>query len=270
MNCQNLLHRIAVVPLAITICVLLSCGEMDNSSQDATDGDTATFAGHVVDTSGKPVAQLSLFMQYIPSNDEELQPKSDAILKTETDENGYFSITGISPGQLRLVLVPYDASYRYYSVNYDSVKYKLLAIRIGEVVYYPDELSPYSPNYLASFSIVPGAQIENVEVTVETRMLIQGKIVFKDGTPLVNWPIYLRTEHKGFEGGSAGYSSPTYTDTGGFFTRYVSTPGLYTVIVEYQELTATSEQFTLNKGEHRENLLLMFDSKPVPWSEKWW
>ena len=265
MNCQNLLHRMAVVPLAITICVLLSCGEMDNSSQDAIDGDTATFAGHVVDTSGKPVAQLSLFMQYIPSNDEELRPESDAILKTETDENGHFSITGISPGQLQLVLVPYDELYRY-----DGTKYKLLAIRIGEVVYYPDESSPYAPNYLASFSIVPGAQIENVEVTVETRMLIQGKIVFKDGTPLVNWPIYLRTKYKGFEGGSAGYSSPTYTDAGGFFTRYVSAPGLYTVIVKYQELTATSKQFTLNKGEHRENLVLMFDSEPVPWSEKWW
>ena len=238
MGRQNVLRRMVMISLVITICALLGCGETNNPTQDVTNGDMAVFAGRVVDIGGEPIAQLSLFMQYIQFDNEGLQPKFDSFLKTETDENGHFSIIGISPGQLQLVLVPYYELHRY-----DTVGYKLLSIRIGEIIYYPDESSPYSPDYRASFSIVPGAQIENVEVTVETRMRIQGKIVFKDGTRLVKWPIYLRTEYKGFEGGSAGYSRPTHTDANGFFTRYVSELGLYTVTVRFQELTATSEQF---------------------------
>lgn len=256
---------VLILFLVFTMYILQGCSEMDDPSQDATGRDMATFTGRVVDINGEPVAQLSLFMQYIRSDNEGLQPEFDLFLKTETDENGRFAIIGINPGQLQLVLVPYYELHRY-----DSAKYKLLSIRIGEVVYYPDESSPYSPDYRASFSIVPGAQIENVEVTVESRMRIQGKIVFKDGTPLVNWPIYLRTQYEGFEGGRAGYSRPTHTDADGFFTRYVSEPGLYTVTVKFQELTATSEQFRLNEGKHRENLVLMFDSEPIPWSAKWW
>jgi hypothetical protein len=258
--------RLSVLALFLVIAVytLQGCGEMDNPSQGMSDGDMAAFAGRVVDTDGRPVAQLSLFMQYIRSDNEGLRPKFDSFLKAETDEAGHFSITNISPGQLQLVLVPYYDRHRY-----DDMKYEVISIKIGEVIYYPNEPSPYSRGYQSSFSITAGARVEDVEVTVKTRMRIRGKVVFKDGTPLTKWPIYLKTQYKGFKGGSSSYGGPIHTDADGFFTRYVSGPGLYTVTVRYQELTATSEQFTLNDGEHRENLVLTFDSVPVPFSVHW-
>ena len=187
MNRRNYLHRMVVIPLAITVYALLGCSEMDDPSQDITQTDMATFAGYVVDTEGEPVAKLSLFMQYIRPDDEGLQPKFDWFSKTETDEVGRFSFTDINPGQLQLVLVPYYEPHRY-----DDMKYRLFSVRIGEVVYYPNESSPYVPSYRASFSVTPGARVEDVEVTVKPRMRIQGKIVFRDGTPLANWTIHLK------------------------------------------------------------------------------
>ena len=61
----------------------------------------------------------------------------------------------------------------------------------------------------------------------------------------------------------------TRTDADGFFTRYVSSAGSYKVTARFQELIATSEQFTLDDGEHREDLVLTFDSEPIPRSEEW-
>ena len=63
--------------------------------------------------------------------------------------------------------------------------------------------------------------------------------------------------------GSGSSSGGTQTDADGNFTDYVSGAGLYTVTVGYQDLSVTSEQFVLNAGERREDLLLMFDSPPI-------
>lgn len=249
--------------LVIAGYTLQGCGETGNPFQDIENGDTAVFAGRVVDTNGKPVAQLLLFMQYVKSDDEEIRPQFDSFLKAETDEAGHFFILNISPGRLQLVLVPHYDHHRY-----DDMKYELISIRIGGVIYYPNEPSPYAHGYRASFSITAGARVEDVEVTVKPRMRIQGKVVFKDGAPLIKWPIYLKTEYEG-KRGSSSYGGPIHTDAEGFFTRYVSEPGLYTVTVKYQELTATSESFILNDGEHREDLVLTFDSEPVPFSIHW-
>lgn len=257
-------RSVLILFLVIAVYTLQGCGEIDNPFQNMADGNMAAFVGRVVDTDGKPVAQLLVFMQYIKSDDEELRPRFDSFLKAETDEAGRFSIVNISPGQLQLVLVPYYDRHRY-----DDMKYELISIKIGEVIYYPNEPSPYSRGYRSSFSITAGAQVEDVEVTVKTRMRIRGKVIFKNGTPLTKWPIYLKTQYKGFKGGSSGYGGPIHTDADGFFTRYVSEPGLYTVTVRYKELIATSDQFTLNDGEHRENLVLTFDSVPVPFSVHW-
>ena len=264
MSCRNLLHRIVIIFLVIATCVLLGCEEMDTPSQNMMGDDKTTLAGRVVDTDGDPVPELTLFVEYIKSVDEDFQALSGLILETKTDKTGYFSITATSPGQVQFVLVP-----SHDQQSYSGIKYQLISIRIGKVIYYPDELrTPYLPDHRASFSVAQGEQIEDVEITVKARMRIHGKIVFKDGTPLADWPIYIKTQYKR-QGLSAGYGSPIRTDSDGFFTRYVSAAGSYTVTARFQELIATSEQFTLNEGEHREDMVLRFDSAPIPWSENW-
>ena len=265
MSRQNFLYEIVVIFLVIAICTLLGCSEMDNPSRDVMDDNKTILVGHVIDTNGDPVPQLALFAEYIETINEDFQVLSGVILETETDETGRFSITEVRPGQIQFVLVP-----SHDQQSYGDIKYQLISVKIGRIVYYPDELqSPLLSDHRASFSVTPGEQIEGIEITVKARMQLQGKIIFKDGTPLANWPILLRTEYKR-KGLSAGYSTPTRTDANGFFTRYVSAPGSYKVTARFQELIATSEQFTLEDDEHREDLVLMFDSKPIPRSEEWW
>ena len=51
--------------------------------------------------------------------------------------------------------------------------------------------------------------------------------------------------------------------------KYVDAPGFYTVAVEFQELTAVSEQLIIEAGQRYDDLVLRFDSesvsmKPVP------
>ena len=262
---SRLLHEIVVISFVIAICLLLGCSETDSLSQNMMDDAETTLAGRVVDTNGDPVPQLALFTEYIETIDEDFQALSGVLLETKTDEMGRFSIAEVKPGRIQFVLVP-----SHDQQNYGDIKYQLISVKIGRIVYYPDELqSPILTDHRASFSVTPGEQIEGIEITVKARMRIQGKIVFKDGTPLADWPIYLRTEYKR-KGLSAGYSTPIRTDADGFFTRYVSAPGSYKVTARFQKLTATSEQFTLKDGEHRENLILTFNSEPIPWSEEWW
>ncbi len=265
MSRQNFLPGIVMISLVIAICTLLGCSEMDNPSRDVMDDDKTILAGRVIDTNGAPVPQLALFAEYIKTINEDFQALSGVILETKTDETGRFSITEIRPGQIQFVLVP-----SHDQQSYGDIKYQLISVKIGRIVYYPDELqSPLLPDHRASFSVTPGEQIEGIEITVKVRMRIQGKIVFKDGTLLANWPILLRTEYKR-KGLSAGYSTSTRTNADGFFTRYVSSAGSYKVTARFQELIATSEQFTLDDGEHREDLVLTFDSEPIPRSEEWW
>ena len=46
--------------------------------------------------------------------------------------------------------------------------------------------------------------------------------------------------------------------------QYVDEPGFYTVAVEFQGLSATSKQFILEDGQRHDDLILRFDSEPVP------
>ena len=52
------------------------------------------------------------------------------------------------------------------------------------------------------------------------------------------------------------------TDNTGFFVEYLFQPGLYTVAVEYQGLSATKE-LTLKVGEQRDDLVFTLDGAPV-------
>ena len=90
MNCRNLLHRIVVIPLAITICAMLGCSE-------TTEINRARFSGRVVDETGNPVAGLALVIIPCDVDDDDTLI---AVYDAETNDTGHFSITGIYPGKV--------------------------------------------------------------------------------------------------------------------------------------------------------------------------
>ena len=45
--------------------------------------------------------------------------------------------------------------------------------------------------------------------------------------------------------------------------RYVEYPGLYTVVVEFHGLSASSEEFALEDGQRRDDLIITLESPPI-------
>lgn len=103
MRRQNFLRRIVMMSFVVAVCALLGCGEMDNPSQSMIDDDETILTGHVVDTNGDPVPQLTLFAEYIKTVDEDFQALSGVLLETRTDEAGRFSIAKAEPGRIQFV-----------------------------------------------------------------------------------------------------------------------------------------------------------------------
>ena len=256
MSCQNFLHEIVVICFVIAICNLSGCGEGEYASpfKSSEDG-TAIFSGRVVDENGDPVADLALAIQL---NEVEAQ-MSEAKLEVETDASGRFSITDIRAGSWRLSVVPYAG------IN-DEPAYGILSIKIGEISLKPDfDLHTLSSFDRTTFSITPGVHVQDVEVVVQRRMRIGMKILFTDGTPLVHKKVDISIKTRDIDGrGGGSLKGSMSTNAQGYLERYVNRIGFYTVSVGYNEVSAVSEEFLLNAGERREDLILTFDSEPVP------
>jgi len=95
-------------------------------------------------------------------------------------------------------------------------------------------------------------------------MRIRGRVVFADGTPLFNAEVRTSVRQLDFEGDVRGESgSSARTDDEGYFAIYVKEPAFYTVAIEFQGLSASSEQFALEAGQRRDDLVLTLDSPPI-------
>ena len=248
--------------LTIAVCFFSGCSDLRQPvlsavSHGTTQDGTVAFSGRVVGLEGEAIAGLSLAIQHVMFGDDEDEVEWIQPLETETDKDGTFSFSGITPGQVQLILPFVDTEKQFYVEPEDEI----LSIKIGEVTYHQEE--PYAFGAI-TFTITPGVHIQDVEVKVRPRMRIQGRIVFNDGSPLADTRIRIAVRQRDLDGSGSGSSSGgTQTDADGNFTEYVNQGGLYTVTVGYQDLSVTSEQFVLNAGERREDLLLMFDSAPI-------
>lgn len=257
--------------LAVIVTLLLLTPS-HTIAQDAT----CTLSGRVVDVNGNPVANLSIVIQPFAIVDgrlesafllKEFMPEAFVpLIKSQTDGAGRFSITGIKPGPIQFVaqpahlpedgLLPPDV----YHLAPDA---EVLSIEIGAIIFYPP-YEKHPPFGGITFGIEPG-HLEHVEVTVKPRMRIRGRILFADGTPLANARIRTSARRRNFDGiGTGSSSGGSQTDDAGYFVKYVENPGLYTIAVEFQGLSAASEQLILEAGQRYDDLVLTFDSGLVP------
>ena len=273
MNCSHFRPNLT---LLTGIVALLLIASSPGTPQDAT----CTLSGRVVDVEGNPIAELPiaihpfviikgtlgpafLLKEFMP---EAYAPR----LKSQTDEAGRFSVTGIKPGPIQVVAQPAhmpDDGMLPPDFDLDDLfasDTEVLSIEIGAITFYPSD-QKHPPFSGITFAIEPGTHLENVEVTVYPRMRIRGRIVFADGTSLANAQVRLSVRRRDFDGTGTGSSGGApRTDDAGYFVEYVDEPGFYTVWVEFQGLSATSEQFILEAGQRRDDLVLTFDSEPIP------
>ena len=247
-------------------------------STSESDSDKLALSGRVVDPDGNPIAGFPLAVASIYSMDGEIQPffmydelnggAQALTLKSDTDEEGRFSIAGLKPFPIQFMPQPNytgGGDMQPHEVDLENlVDAEVLSIDIGVVTFYPS--SDERPLFGGiTFTIEPGTHLENIEVVVRPRMRIRGQIVFADGTPLANAVVQTSVRLRDFEGNGRGErGDETRTDDKGYFALYVEEPAFYTVAIEFQGLLSSSEQFTLKAGQRRDDLVIKLDSPPIP------
>ncbi|MDE0469804.1 MAG: lectin-like protein [Candidatus Poribacteria bacterium] len=264
------------------------------ASHSITDAETATFSGRVVDAEGNPVAKLPVMI--VPAmvmgsgiRSAFFPMQYSTVRRALTDADGRFFITDIAPGISYFGILPYDVETFLpdeLATNIAKAKkeqdiaarhasgimemedddfepdVEVLSLRIQGITFYPR-----TDHEQIGFSVKPGTHIENVEVTVQPRMRIRGRIVFKDGTPLANARLHLRFRFHTVDGTGNGQSGgEPRTDAEGYFVYYLDEkddPAFYTFSVEYEGLSAKAGPIRLDPGERLDGLTLKFDSEPI-------
>ena len=211
-----------------------------------------TFSGRVVDEAGKPVSGVELalpgFRVTTPQDQDE--PVFLPSQQAEANEDGEFLINNIASPSVQLVLLPFRAA-----------AYEIRAAKIEGISFYIDENRGRYGGL--TFAITPGADVNDVEIIVRPRMRIRGRVFSADGTPLRNERVGIRIERRRLEGrGGGGGGGTRDLDADGYFVEYVKRPAYYTVSVEYQGQSATSEEILLEDGERHDKLVLTLDDKP--------
>ena len=246
------------------------------AAMTGSDSDKLAFSGRVVDTDGNPIAGFPMAVGPLMSVDGEIQPffafggfngnAQAPTLKSDTDDEGRFSISGVRAGPIQFMPQPnyMDGDTPPYDFNEDNLAdAEVVSIDIGVMTFYPAsrERPPFGG---ITFTIEPGTHLEDIEVVVRPRMRIRGRVVFADGTPLFNAEVRTSVRHQDFEGDGRGESgSSVRTDDKGYFAIYVEEPAFYTVAIEFQGLSASSEQFALEDGQRQDDLIITLESPPI-------
>ena len=286
------------VLLLLIVIVTLFIGFV---SQGITQEDTGTVTGRVIDLDGNPVVGLQIFIAPLDLDPDGhmwtiFLPNEHAQLRrARTDQEGRFSITDVASGPVYFGILPTDIDKRL-PKDFEKIVDKLMAEWMemaqddidafisGNFGMAPDDfepdveilfirvqgltLYPRTDYAQVAFGVKPGMPIKNVEVTVQPRMRVRGRILFNDGTPLVNTRIRLYTRSRNVDGsGSGGASGDLWVDTQGYFVLYIdekNDPAFYTFSVEYQDLSTEVEPIRLDPGDRFDGLTLTFDSEPIP------
>ncbi|MDE0634487.1 MAG: lectin-like protein [Candidatus Poribacteria bacterium] len=205
--------------------------------------------------------------------DEQELRDAPPFLKAKTDSEGNFTITGIVPGKVQLLVLP-DAVSKEVSSPQKSERWnyaplpEIKAIKFGKVLFYPYFFLPSSPQAGAvTFAIQPDAAIQNVEIIMKSdhdkQQKISGRIIFKDGSPLANTSVLISRSRLGLDGTDGDSANlPLQTDANGDFMFTESETGIYALSVRHLGLSAFSELFVLNEKEYRQGLVLRFNGNP--------
>lgn len=264
--------------------------------------DTGTVTGRVIDLEGNPVVELPIFIAPLDVGGDgdmwtvSLPYEHAQLRRARTDREGQFSITEVPSGPVYIGALPDDIDKRlpegfekivdafmsgrdwgettldeieaFDSSNFGMTSedfepdVEILFIRAQGLTLYPRTDSAE-----IAFGVKSGTHID-VEVTVQPRMRVRGRVLFKDGTPLANTRVGLYTRSRTVDGsGSSGSGGNLWTDTEGYFVFYIdekNDPAFYTFSVEYQNLSVEGEPIRLDPGDRFDGLTLTFDSEPIP------
>lgn len=286
------------VLLLLMVIVALFIGFI---SHTVAQEDTGTVTGRVVGLDGNPVAGLPIFIAPLdigPGGNMRtvfLPVEHAQLRRAHTDLEGRFSVTDVLSGPVYIGVLPDDIDERlpkdfeklvdeFISMDWtettqnDIEAFVSSNFGMDQADFEPDVeilfirvqgLTLYARNDYdqIAFGLKPGTLMENMEVTVQPRMRVRGRVLFKDGTPLANTRVGLYARSRTVDGsGSTGSGGNLWTDTEGYFVLYIDEKedaAFYTFSVEYQNLSLAAEPIRLDPGDRFDGLTLTFDSEPI-------
>ncbi len=201
-------------------------------------------------------------------NEQEMQTKPP-YLKTVTDSEGRFTFSDVTSGLVQIMVLHANPPKKKPAppgrehLNY-TIPPMINSIKFGKYTFYPHEFS-YSPESGGvTFAIKPGSKIENVEVLmgsdVRNQLMVQGKILFKDGTPLTNASLKANIGQMDiYDTEGDAFSRKIQTDANGNFLLSVYAPGIYTLSIEHRGLSSLSDMFIVNEDEQQQDLVMTLD-----------
>ncbi len=269
-------------------------GLMLAAYQGTAEEQPSTLSGHVIDTKGEPIAEASIVLLYVktagngdidtlydrslypflrqrpahfrqepsgkPPDEAELRVRPP-FLQSETDSEGRFIFTGITPGIGQLMVLPMEKDPAIPHPVPQNVKPlpEIQTVKFGKVTFHPHEFSFFPPIGAVTFAIKPGSDIKDVEVVIQNqpKPKIQGRLIFKNGEPLVDTTVEINIGHLSSDWGVGSvYSLSLHTDADGNFVSAVSSRGTYALSVNHRGLSAMSEPFTVEAGKPHEKVVL--------------
>ena len=206
----------------------------------AADEKQTTVSGRVLSAEGEPIPGASIML---------------GLSTVQTDSEGHFIFTKVTESQTRLSIIRNPMTKSDPSQPSHT---RIRTIKVGNLTFYPQHLHDPSRGFI--FAITPGANIENVEVIMEYQMLLQGKIVFKNGEPLTETNLKIKIDRLALDG-IAGYglTRSFQTDAEGNFASATGIPGIYMLSVDYRGLSAASAPFVVEAGKPYDGVVLTLD-----------
>ncbi|MDE0469806.1 MAG: lectin-like protein [Candidatus Poribacteria bacterium] len=286
------------VLLLLMVIVALFIGFI---SHTVAQEDTGTVTGRVVDLDGNPVVELPIFIAPLDGGGYGdmwtvfLPDEYAQLRRAHTDLEGRFSVKDVPSGPVYIGALPDDIDGRlpkdfeklvdeFISIDWtettqnDIEAFVSSNFGMDQADFEPDVeilfirvqgLTLYARNDYdqIAFGVKSGAHIQDVEVTVQPRMRVRGRVLFKDGTPLANTRVGLYARSRTVDGsGSSGSGGDLWTDTKGYFVLYIDEkddPAFYTFSAEYQGLSVEAKPIRLDPGDRFDGLTLTFDSEPI-------
>ena len=287
---------------ALLLLIVIIASLAGFASHGVAQEDTRAVTGRVVDLDGNPVVGLPIFIAPLDIDEGGdmwavfLPNEHDQLRRAHTDLEGRFSITGVSSGPVYIGALPYNIDEllpkdfekivdeftstdwtettqndvdAFVSSNFgmDPADFEpdveILFIRVQGLTLY--SRTDYDQ---IAFGLKPGTHMRNVEVTVQPRMRVRGRFLFKDGTPLSNTRVYVHICSRNVGGFGSGVNGGNqWTDAKGYFVLYINEKNdaaFYTFSAEYQGLSVEAEPIRLDPGNRFDGLALTFDSEPIP------
>lgn len=244
--------------------------------------------GRVIDINGEPVdgVSIALFpvtfrdgrvvpLQFTPGLhypsfqpkpqdlDDEKQPDFNEIEKrlsntplAKTDADGQFNLSKVYQGAYQVEIGKEKTPSQ--EMFFRNTDIQIYMIQIGEAQIFPQMTS--RPDEKFVIGIKPETNIDNIEITVKYLKRLEGKIVFKDGTPFPNKRFQLNLRYCQLDGTRHNIlMGSVFTDIDGNFVYYINQSGVYTLYASYLRHNTVSGFVNIGEKNEHHPVVLSFD-----------